>query len=391
MVEAGKEYLFIDGDHDISADSVLSGPHTHVGAELRAAREARGFDLAAVAQDLRIREQYLRALESGAYDELPGLPYATGFVQSYAKYLRLDPNDMVDRFKAEVDAAPTQPRLAFPQPVRYGRFPGAIIVAGGLLVAGLLYGGWHFYGPQQSDGPSTNVTAGKGSGTGGTAKSGGGSAAGSAGKPHVAAQAAGKSAADAAGATGKQAGTAAKTTGANNVVGGDSSKKSAGADASKRTVSADAPTNPDAGRADRTASDSRATGSGTRDEDVARDPTVGQSGTTSGAPKNATDAAKKSAPAQVAAVPKDRTIVLRATANAWVQIKDRENRVVFVKVLRTGDSYTVPDQAGLIMNVGNAGGLRVTVGGEAIKPLGPINMPVFNVSLDPKALLKHHN
>ncbi|MEM9684856.1 MAG: RodZ domain-containing protein, partial [Pseudomonadota bacterium] len=338
-------------------------------------REARGLNLAVVAEDLRIREDYLRALEGGIYDDLPGLPYAAGFVQSYAKYLRLDPADMVRRFKAEVDLAPAGGSLAFPEPVRYGRFPGILIAAICLLVAGALYGGWYFYGPQQNDGSGAKAPVMANTG-GSPAKSGAG-----ADTTQDAAHAAGKSAADAATATGKSAKSAA--------TGGDASSiKSAGsASKPKDEASADAPAAPDLKRPDAGDSSKKVA------DTLPSDPSVGQSGTTSGAPKEPVTkpAAKKTAPAQVAALPNDETIVLRATANAWIQIKDKENRVVFVKVLRAGENYTVPKQAGLTMNVGNAGGLQVTVGGTKVKPLGPVNMPVFNVSLDPKALLKQRN
>jgi cytoskeleton protein RodZ len=356
MVEAGKDYLFIDGDSDIGADRIVPGPHTDIGAELRAAREARELDISTAAQDLRIREDYLRSLESGAYDGLPGIPYAVGFVRSYAKYLRLDAADMVRRFKAEAeaDAAPERGHLAFPQPVRYGRFPGIALVALSLIGGGVLYGGWYLYGTDRNDALTAKARA-----TGDEVAKTAVARAGA-----TAADAAGKKAADAA--VGSKAVARQAGTGADPKAGPDASPKGA---AAERKDPADADAAP-------------------------KDPAVGQSVTTSGAPKSAQPGAgAEKSPGQSAALPAtppaDDTILLRATANVWLQVKDRDNRVVFVKVLRAGDSYTVPKTDGLIMNVGNAGGLRIVVGGTAIKPLGPTNMPVFNVSLDRRALLEH--
>lgn len=62
-------------------------------------REAYGKSLEEVAQDLCLRRAHLRALESGAYGELPEFSYASGFVRSYAKYLGLPAEEMVSRFR----------------------------------------------------------------------------------------------------------------------------------------------------------------------------------------------------------------------------------------------------------------------------------------------------
>ena len=74
-----------------------------LAAILRAYREAYGLEMAEIADHLRIRAHYLGMLEDGRYDELPARPYAIGFVRSYAKYLGLPVEDMVQRFREEID------------------------------------------------------------------------------------------------------------------------------------------------------------------------------------------------------------------------------------------------------------------------------------------------
>ena len=74
-----------------------------LAAILRAYREAYGLEMAEIADHLRIRAHYLGMLEDGRYDELPARPYAIGFVRSYAKYLGLPAEDMVQRFREEID------------------------------------------------------------------------------------------------------------------------------------------------------------------------------------------------------------------------------------------------------------------------------------------------
>ena len=74
-----------------------------LAAILRAYREAYGLEMTEIADHLRIRAHYLGMLEDGRYDELPARPYAIGFVRSYAKYLGLPVEDMVQRFREEID------------------------------------------------------------------------------------------------------------------------------------------------------------------------------------------------------------------------------------------------------------------------------------------------
>jgi cytoskeleton protein RodZ len=60
------------------------------GAMLRAARQARGLEIDALAQVLKVPERKLAALEADRYDELPGLSFARSLAQSYARQVGLD-------------------------------------------------------------------------------------------------------------------------------------------------------------------------------------------------------------------------------------------------------------------------------------------------------------
>lgn len=61
------------------------------GALLKKVREARGLDLAEVAQRTKIGERHLRAIEAERFDELPAPVYVRGFVTQIARFLRIDP------------------------------------------------------------------------------------------------------------------------------------------------------------------------------------------------------------------------------------------------------------------------------------------------------------
>lgn len=65
------------------------------GAMLRAARQARGQDLELLAQVLKVPPRKLEALEADRYDELPGLAFVRGLALSYARQVGIDPQPVL--------------------------------------------------------------------------------------------------------------------------------------------------------------------------------------------------------------------------------------------------------------------------------------------------------
>lgn len=70
------------------------------GRLLRIARETMGMSYAEVEEATRVREYYLQLLEEGRLDGLPGRIYAIGFAETYAKFLGLSPEPIVEDIKA---------------------------------------------------------------------------------------------------------------------------------------------------------------------------------------------------------------------------------------------------------------------------------------------------
>lgn len=62
-----------------------------VGAQLRAAREARGIQLHEMAATLKLGVRQVDALEKGDWQALPGHTFVRGFVRNYARLVELDP------------------------------------------------------------------------------------------------------------------------------------------------------------------------------------------------------------------------------------------------------------------------------------------------------------
>ena len=80
------------------------------GARLREAREAAGLSLDQVAQQLKLAQRQVKALEDENFGELPGRTFSRGFVRNYARLLNLDPHDLL----AQLPDAAHAPALESP-------------------------------------------------------------------------------------------------------------------------------------------------------------------------------------------------------------------------------------------------------------------------------------
>jgi cytoskeletal protein RodZ len=72
-----------------------------LGDALRQQREQMGVTMEQAAEDTRIREKFLQAIESGDYQSLPGTVYTKGFLRNYAGYLNLDAEEMLALYTGE--------------------------------------------------------------------------------------------------------------------------------------------------------------------------------------------------------------------------------------------------------------------------------------------------
>lgn len=69
------------------------------GYRLREEREKQGYTLGDVEEETKIRKMYLQALEDENFAVLPPRVYATGFVKRYARFLRLNGEELTAEFK----------------------------------------------------------------------------------------------------------------------------------------------------------------------------------------------------------------------------------------------------------------------------------------------------
>ena len=118
--------------------------YTEIGQVLRAAREDRHLSTYEVGRLLHIRARYIDALERGDFKELPGIPYAKGYMQTYAAFLELDKDELMRRFE-RVDGQLAKRGFYLPKAFHTEKKPQQTAIWGSLAAVLLLYVVWYGY------------------------------------------------------------------------------------------------------------------------------------------------------------------------------------------------------------------------------------------------------
>jgi len=109
---------------------------TPLGETLQRARLARGVTLEEAERTTRISRRYLEALENENFGLLPAHVYARGFLRTYARYLGLEPADLLPLFPVgylDVPLLEPMPKVTTPR-----TWPGSGLLAAGVVVVLLL-------------------------------------------------------------------------------------------------------------------------------------------------------------------------------------------------------------------------------------------------------------
>lgn len=395
-------------------------PEPAVSETLWYVREQQELDLRDISKELRIRHDYLLAIEEGRYHDLPGATYAIGFVRSYADYLGLDSDAMVQRFKSEVrDLASAPQDLSFPAPKPEGRIPGVALVLISVLLIAVVYGAWYFWndqgrpyvellpGASEQEGASseteTATNTQEDEGVMSLDNAGGPDGEETATSPDTVSPESGDTLTDSPvteevpseSAGMEAAGTeeAAEAPDAESEPALPESEEQA-PQADDRTLQADdetaAPMQEESGQAVAPDTESGTeSGSEAGGEEV--DEQAGEDSAIPGLPGNGEDAADETQAEMTSGrvygeENEEARIVLEATADSWVQIRDAEGELVFTRVLRAGESYRVPDAEGMTLLTGNAGGLDIRVDGSVTPSLGGMGTVRRDIPLDPQQL-----
>jgi cytoskeleton protein RodZ len=91
---------------------VANSGNAALGARLSEARQAQSLATADVARRLKLSVAQVEALEAGRFDDLPGPVFVRGFIRNYAKLVKLDPDELL---QAAADSLPqVMPRPEMP-------------------------------------------------------------------------------------------------------------------------------------------------------------------------------------------------------------------------------------------------------------------------------------
>jgi cytoskeleton protein RodZ len=376
-----------------------------VGEVLQERREELGLELDEIGAMLRIKPAYLAALEQGRTHDLPGPTYAIGFVRAYAEFLGLESEPVLARFKAEAAGVTARPDLALPVPLGERSLPGGALVLVALIVALCGYGIWYYVSTEERSRPERVVAvpaalqptppasslvappaSPPASDTSASppppapslfgAAAGPAPAAGTpspslpplpasvAPPPAPAAPVVG-SAQPAMPAPGQAAPTPATPLSQGALI--TTMPRGAGAAGAPATNPAPAPAVP---------------------TQAIPAPTP-QPTQMAAAPAAATPAPTAAAPAPPAASGAGAApgrVTIRALADCWIQVRGPDASIVFSRVLKSGEVYTVPSKPGLSLRTGNAGALEIAVDGKAAPSIGGVGTLRRDVGLDPTEL-----
>ena len=129
--------------------SVKQSKIMKVGAMLKEMRLQKDLKLNDVSKQLCIRKHYLESIEESAYGDIPPLPYGIGFIRSYAKFLGLNSENIVDLYKEETHISePTGMHVLEPQ--AEASVPSFYYLVISVAAIALLSVGWLVYNRSSS-------------------------------------------------------------------------------------------------------------------------------------------------------------------------------------------------------------------------------------------------
>ncbi|MEW6587207.1 MAG: RodZ domain-containing protein [Nitrospirota bacterium] len=99
-----------------------------VGDVLRKRREELGLDLRRISETLKIKCDYLKAIEEEAHERLPADVYVKGYIHEYARILDLDPDATLRSYAEERSSRKTEQTTAGEEASSRKKFKTAYIL-----------------------------------------------------------------------------------------------------------------------------------------------------------------------------------------------------------------------------------------------------------------------
>ncbi len=353
---------------------------TTIGELLRETRQQYGTTVEQIGATLRIRPAFLQAIEDDRHDRLPGPVYALGFVRTYADYLGLDGEAIAQRFKSEAAGLETKPDLSFPMPLPQRSMPGGALLLVALIVAACAYAVWYYRTagersriervaevPSQLVPLPTPGSAGVSPGIEGGAPASG-SPSGMQPPGVAAAPFTAPLTPSSAPSVGQPAANLPLEPGA---VG---------------QIAPNVPPVAPAGHAEAPGASVAAISPPATIAPAVPPPLPAEPARLPAIPEPPAAAPSLDTPRVYGVTNGPVRIIIKASTDSWVQVRDADQSVISMRVLKQGEIYRVPDRPGLVLRTGNAGGLEIAVDGRTVPSVGPVGK-TRNVALDPARLI----
>ncbi|PLR77720.1 helix-turn-helix domain-containing protein [Bacillus sp. V3-13] len=78
---------------------------TELGNRLKEAREAKGMSLDELQTATKIQKRYLKGIEEGNYEMMPGQFYVRAFIRQYAEAVGIEPEELYEQYKNDIPSA----------------------------------------------------------------------------------------------------------------------------------------------------------------------------------------------------------------------------------------------------------------------------------------------
>ena len=339
------------------------------GEALKEARCKSNQSLSQISSLLRIRQDYLKAIENGTPDDIPGTTYAIGFIKSYSNYLGIDPENYINSLKTKVQNPELKNSNVFPSPAPEGKIPSVMVIFTTILITGGIVLIWNNLQKTSTDlsnqhdviKPQTNTITAVGERE--------------------------KQNSDPRSSPKKKVLTknslrhgekivVSKTTPDNNL--NNKKYKSVKLIENNGIEPTDSPsvtTKRTKKKSPETASINSSSIHETTDQFQAK------------AKTNVVDVKrlKVSNGSSIVALP---SFTIQATADSWIQIKALDSNILLSRILKTHETYNVPNRNDLLLSTGNIGALVIRINGKKIPKYTGSMRVVKDIALTKENLLK---
>ena len=360
-----------------------------IGKLLRNARVEAGFSIVQIAEMTRITKSHITALEANDFESLPGAAYIPGFIRNYCKMVGLDSKPLIDAYKFSINPVLAKPEYKFPVQALVPKMAGSM-VAMFVVVAGLAgYIGWNFL--QEDVTPTQQIASLEEEAAGDLNRFDQTEAVG----PEILTTEPADSrnlqtenvapapviTPDQPAAVEKPAAVVAEQAVAENKklapVPSEAGQKGAMPVETAQAIQKPVAQNTDAGAS---APD---TTSRLDTAIVAQAPVQPDAAPLSGQvnkPSLSGTAAQALSRAPMS------EIIISASATSWIEIAKSNGEIVVSKLLRKGDQFIATADTDLFLSTGNAGGIRLAVGGQQAVQIGKVGEIIRDLALNRDSL-----